>query len=106
MKITAYGPFALFVFSHKRHIHIFDFVITVSAYLEYISKCKSAQIIRALRVARLLRWVGFIPGASPFLKAVKTAVPGTISLALIFGCMIFNFAFVGVAWFGDNAIDA
>lgn len=82
--------------------HVFDFIVV---FVSLISFGGYFQLFRAFRLFWLLRLVSVFPQFKHVIDAIGKAVPQMISTAILMVVMVYIFALVGVAFFGEDHPD-
>lgn len=82
--------------------HIFDFVVV---FVSLISFGGYFQLFRAFRLFWLLRFISVFPHFKHVIDAIGKAIPQMISTAVLMVIMVYIFALVGVAVFGEDHPD-
>ena len=84
----------------KDRWNVFDFVVVVASLIPWLRAY--AMILRLVRVARIVRVVRFLPDLRIIVGAIGRSIPGVASLAAATFLMIYIFAMVGWAFFGNH----
>lgn len=86
----------------KNPWHVFDFIVV---FVSLISFGGYFQLFRAFRLFWLLRLVSIFPQFKHIIDAIGKAIPQMVSTAILMVVMVYIFALVGVAFFGEDHPD-
>jgi voltage-gated sodium channel len=97
IRILAYG--------HRPHDflrsgwNLFDFVVVAAAYLPWVRE--SVTLLRVVRLLRVTRLFAVMPGLRVVVLGLSRSIGPILSLSALTFLMLYVYAIVGWAWFGD-----
>jgi voltage-gated sodium channel len=97
IRVVAYGrrPQAFF----REGWNVFDFVVVAVAYLPWVRE--SVTLLRIARVLRVTRLFAAMPGLRVVVLGLSRSVGPILSLSALTFLLLYVYAIVGWAWFGD-----
>jgi hypothetical protein len=85
--------------------NIIDFVVVISAILEFIpmgSSTTSFRGIRSIRAIRPLRSINAIPSMKKLVKILLKSIPNLFNVVLLLAFMVLMFGILGLHFFSGN----